>query len=59
MQLLGHKNTLIYVELAKFEKDEEFICKVAKTPKEIRALIEAGFEYVLERNGLAYFRKRK
>ena len=61
MQLLviKHKNTLIYVELAKFEKDEEFICKVAKTPKEIRALIEAGFEYVLERNGLAYFRKRK
>ena len=43
----------------RFEKDEEFICKVAKTPKEIRALIEAGFEYVLERNGLAYFRKRK
>ena len=62
MNFLGHKNiknTLIYVELAKFEKDEEFICKVAKTPKEIRALIEAGFEYVLERNGLAYFRKRK
>ena len=45
MNFLGHKNiknTLIYVELAKFEKDEEFICKVAKTPKEIRALIEAG-----------------
>jgi len=43
----------------RFEKDEEFIRKFAKTPKEIHALIEAGFEYVLERNGLAYFRKRK
>jgi len=30
-----------------------------ETSKEIRALIEAGFEYALERNELVYFRKRK
>jgi len=30
-----------------------------ETSKEFSALIEAGFEYVLERNGLVYFRKRK
>jgi len=43
----------------RFENNQEFICKFAKTPKEIRTLIEAGFGCVLERNGLAYFRKRK
>ena len=62
MQTLGHKNiknTLKYVQLAKFEEKDEFICKVARTPKEIADLIEAGFEYVLERNGVVFFRKRK
>lgn len=60
MRLLGHKNinnTLIYTQLVKFESDE-FICKVAKTPEEIAKLIEAGFEYVCEHEGLKFFRKR-
>jgi len=47
------------VQLAKLEEEDEFICKVARTPKEIADLIEAGFEYVLERNGVVFFRKRK
>jgi hypothetical protein len=62
MQVLGHrqiKNTLLYTQLVKFEEDDEFICKVARSPEEIQALIEAGFEYVLQKDGLAYFRKRK
>jgi len=62
MQTLGHKNiknTLKYVQLAKCEEEDEFIRKVARTPKEIAGLIEAGFEYVLERNGMVFFRKRK
>ena len=62
MRLLGHKNiknTLIYTQLAKFKEDDEFICKVAKTPEEIAKLIEAGFEYVTELEGLKFFRKRK
>ena len=61
MKTLGHKrieNTLIYTQLVKFESDE-YICKVAKTPEEIAQLIEAGFEYVCEHNGLKFFRERK
>ncbi|RLF99124.1 MAG: site-specific integrase [Candidatus Wolframiiraptor sp.] len=62
MQVLGHKsikNTLKYTQLVKFEEEQEYFCKVAKSPKEIRKLIEAGFEYLFQRNGLVYFRKRK
>ena len=61
-EFLGHKdikNTLVYTQLAKFEDEEEFICKVAKTPQEIAKLIELGFEYVCELDGLKFFRKRK
>ncbi len=62
MKLLGHKNiknTLIYTQLVKFEEDDDFICKVAKTPEEIQELIEAGFEYVCQKDDLLFFRKRK
>ena len=62
MRLLGHKslkNTLIYTKLVKFENEDEYICKVAKTPKEVKKLIELGFEYVCEQDGLKFFRKRK
>jgi len=33
--------------------------KVARTNDEITELLEAGFEYVLQKDNLAYFRKRK
>lgn len=59
MQLLGHKNirnTLVYTHLVNWESDE-FISKVASGQKEISELIEAGFEFVLQKDGLAYFRK--
>jgi len=62
MQILGHKsikNTLIYTQLVKFENEDEYICKMAKTPKEVKKLIELGFEYVCEQDGLKFFRKRK
>jgi len=62
MKMLGHKsiqNTLIYTQLVKIENEEEFVCKVAKKPEEIAKLIEAGFEYVCEQEGLKFFRKRK
>jgi integrase len=61
MQVLGHKNiknTLKYTQLVCF-KDDEFICKVAKTVREAKDLIEAGFEYVCEVEGAKLFRKRK
>ncbi|MCS7142164.1 MAG: hypothetical protein NZ888_08320, partial [Candidatus Nitrosocaldus sp.] len=62
MRMLGHKsikNTLIYTHLVEGLKEDEFICKVARTPEEIAQLIEAGFEYVCEHDGLKFFRRRK
>jgi integrase len=62
MQLLGHKriqNTLKYTQLVKFNEQEEYICKAAKTTDEAKELIESGFEYVCEMEGIKLFRKRK
>ncbi|MDI9578950.1 MAG: site-specific integrase [Candidatus Bathyarchaeia archaeon] len=63
-QQLGHKsikNTELYVQLdhAYFEGEDEYISKVAKTQKEILFLIDQGFEYVTEFEGVKFFRKRK
>jgi len=62
MQLLGHRNiqnTLLYTQLVKFKETDDFICKVAKTPNEVKKLIESGFQYVCEHEDLKFFRKRK
>jgi integrase len=59
--VLGHKrieNTLVYTHLIHFESDQ-YVCKVAKTLEEATALIEAGFEYVTEMDGVKLFKKRK
>ena len=40
-------------------KPEEFHVKIAQTPKEVKGLLEVGFEYVCEKDGLLFFRKRK
>ena len=61
---LGHKNinnTLIYVQLADviFKENDEYVCKAAKTLEEAAKLIEAGFEYVTDVDGVKLFRKRK
>ena len=61
-QQMGHKKietTLIYTQLLQFEKDDNYTCKVATNTKEDKELIEAGFEYVTERDGLKIYRKRK
>jgi integrase len=61
MQMLGHrniKNTLIYTQLINVEEDE-YVCKVAKTVEQAAELIEAGFDYVCEIDGVKLFRKRK
>jgi len=33
--------------------------KIAETPKEIKELLEVGFEYVCEKDQKVFFRKRK
>lgn len=47
METLGHKNiknTLLYTQLMKEDKPENYICKIARTPEEALELIESGFE---------------
>ncbi len=61
MKMLGHRNiqtTLIYTQLINFESDE-FHVRVAKHLEEDKELIEAGFEFVTERQGVKIYRKRK
>ena len=61
MQMLGHrsiKNTLVYTHLISFESDE-YVCKVARTVDDTRMLVESGFDYVTEMDGVRLFRKRK
>jgi len=61
IRLLGHKNiknTLIYTQLIDVRSDE-YVCKTVEAVDEAAKLIEAGFEYVCEINGVKLFRKRK
>jgi integrase len=61
MQLLGHKNimnTLVYTHLVNFETDD-YVCKMAKTISDAKALVEQGFDYVTDVEGMKLFRKRK
>ena len=64
-QLLGHKkldSTLIYVNLesAIFQtENDNFHVKTATAPEEITKLLEVGFEYVCQKDGLIFLRKRK
>jgi integrase len=61
MQVLGHRNiqnTLVYTHLVNFEGDE-YVCKVARTVDGTKNLIENGFEYVTDIEGMKLFRKRK
>ncbi len=64
--VLGHKsinNTMIYINLeqALFHAGDnsEYTTRVAKTVKGVRALLEAGFEYIIDMEGVKLFRKRK
>jgi integrase len=60
-QEMGHKKietTLIYTQLLNLN-DDEWTCKTASNVNEATSLIEAGFEYVTEMDGLKIFKKRK
>jgi len=62
---LGHKSlrsTEIYItiEHTVFEPtSDEFTVKVVSKPEEIKTLLGIGFEYVCEKDGLVFLRKRK
>ena len=62
-QLLGHKNTLRYITLAKelFRDQQEYISKVAHDVKEACELVDVGFEFVTGEynDGGKIFRKPK
>ena len=65
-EFLGHKridSTLIYINVERplfyDEKPEEFRVRVAEKPEEVKGLLEVGFEYVCEKDGLLFFKKRK
>jgi hypothetical protein len=64
--MLGHKRinkTQIYINLEQaffsLEDNSKYITRVAKTIKGVRALLEAGFEYVTDMDGFKIFRKRE
>ena len=65
MRFLGHKsikNTLVYIQLeeALFNREpEEYLCKVADTVEDAKAIIELGYQYVCEFNQSKLFRRRK
>jgi len=48
--------------LSSFEKrarNDEFTVKVAEKPEEIKALLETGFKYILQKDNLIFLRKRR
>ena len=61
-QFLDHKSTEIYITIERtiFEpSSDDYTVKIAKDPKDIKDLLEAGFEYVCNKEELVFLRKRK
>jgi hypothetical protein len=65
-RFLGHKSlksTEIYINIEHtlFEAgaNEQFTVRIAEKPEEIKELLEAGFEYVCQKDTLIFLRKRK
>jgi hypothetical protein len=63
MVLLGHKSlryVLLYAQLSQnYESGDGYACKEARTRQETKQLIEEGFEYVMDKDGVSLFRKLK
>jgi len=61
-QRLGHKKietTMFYTQLIHFNDEEEYTVRVAQTIEEDKELIENGFQFVTEREGMKIYKKRK
>jgi len=62
MRHLRHKKletTMHYIRGITIGGEEEYTCKTAKTIQEASQLIEVGFQYVTEIDGIKLFKKRK
>jgi len=58
---VSHKsinNTLVYMQMVQF-KNEEYLSATATSIEESKRLIESGFEYIADLDGVKLFRKRK
>ena len=53
LEIINLENTIFQAT------NDKFHVEAAKTPEEINGLLEVGFEYVCEKDGLIFFRKRK
>jgi len=54
--------TLLHIQLEKTlykEQTDAFTVKVAKSKDELTDLLATGFDYICEKNGLAFLGKRK
>ena len=61
-QKLGHaniNNTLLYAQIVDVLQEDSYTCEIAENLEQSKNLIERGFEYVTEQDGLKIFRKRK
>jgi len=64
-QFLGHKSiqsTELYINIEHTLFDsgsDNFIVKATQDPKEVKALLEVGFEYVCQKDNLIFLRKPK
>jgi len=62
MRHLRHKKletTMHYLRAIVLDQEPEYISRTAKTIEEDMQLINAGFQYITERNGIKLYRKRK
>lgn len=65
-EFLGHKrieNTMKYINIERAiyaqHDDQKFYTEVARNVREARELIEEGWEYVHDKDGVSIYRKRK
>jgi integrase len=61
-QQMGHKRietTMIYTQLLNLNDDEDYTVKTATNVKEATELLEHGFTYIQEIDGIKLYRKRK
>jgi len=49
----------VYTEIYGDLKPDQYVCEIASTVKEAKQLIEAGYEYVNDMDGVQPYRKVK